>query len=100
MKPKSSLNAPLKANNKYIIPNKTNKSDNIFETPIRKVGNKTTLQLSDRFHSRDDPLTYVNWSRRTYDVGPNSYKSNIINTIEYEMNKNRTKSIFGDKSKP
>jgi len=69
------MNTPIKANNKYIIPTCNNKSSDIFQAKIHTVGQKGTIDLTDRFHSREDGLSYVNWSRRTYDLAPNSYRN-------------------------
>lgn len=89
MLPNSNMNTPIKANNKYIIPTISNTADKIFQAKVHTVGNKGTFDLTDRFHSREDPHTYVNWSRRTYDLAPNSYRSDYINTMQHQMHKHK-----------
>lgn len=99
MMPNSSMNTPVKANNKQIVPTINNTADKIFQAKVHTVGNKGTLDLTDRFHSREDPHTYVNWSRRTQDLAPNSYRSEQINTMQHQMHKHKNQVIYGDNSK-
>ena len=99
MMPTSSLNTPIKANNKYIVPTTSHKGNDIFQAKIHTVGNRGTIDLTDRFHSREDPHTYVNWGRRTYDLAPNSYRSEYQNTMQHQMHKHKSYVIYGDNSK-
>merc|ERR1712205_82477 len=71
MKPISSFNTPTSVNNKFTFPKCNSKMNVTFHADIKTVGNRGTFNISDRFRSRDDPHTYVNWARRSYDISPN-----------------------------
>jgi len=55
MRPMSSFNTPINANNKFNVPERTHKCTNLFQAKISTVGNKSTFPQADRFHSRDFP---------------------------------------------
>ena len=57
MIPNSSMNTPTRANNKFIMPTSNHRADKVFQAQINTVGKKGTLDLTDRFHSREDGLT-------------------------------------------
>jgi len=57
MIPNSSMNTPTRANNKFIMPTSNQRADKVFQAQINTVGKKGTLDLTDRFHSREDGLT-------------------------------------------
>ena len=51
------MNTPTRANNKFIMPTSNHRADKVFQAQINTVGKKGTLDLTDRFHSREDGLT-------------------------------------------